>query len=210
MSSTLDEFLSNTNWNINKKNKKLLKVLREAYTCGVPALIAKSLTDRLKTAGEYDFYLGTPPQELRLIASYLITEFNNEPPIIIQLLPTLWKRHGREDALLYGIILANINPELLSENIWMFFANSLRKKEPADDIISVCEELVKAKHPFPEIEILIDFYERGGIFQQYILFILFQKHKKNLKLNEKEIELIKKCPSPTDLSNRIKLRMINN
>ena len=140
MSSTLDEFLSNTNWNINKKNKKLLKVLREAYTCGVPALIAKSLTDRLKTAGEYDFYLGTPPQELRLIASYLITEFNNEPPIIIQLLPTLWKRHGREDALLYGIILANINPELLSENIWMFFANSLRKKEPADDIISVCEE----------------------------------------------------------------------
>ena len=210
MSSTLDELLSNINWAVNKKNKKLLKILREAYTCGVPALIAKSLTDRLKDAGEYDFYLGTPPQELRLIASYLMTEFNDEPQIIIKLLPSLWKRHGREDALLYGIILANINSDLLSENIWKFFANSLRNKEPADDIISVCEELVKAKHKFPTIEILIEFYERGGVFQQYILFILFQKHKRNLKLKDNEIGLIKKCPSPTDLSNRIKSRMIDN
>ena len=76
-------------------------------------MIAKSLTDRLKEAGKYEFYLGTPPKELRTIASFLITYFNEKPSIILNLLPALWKRHGREDAILYGIILANINPNLL-------------------------------------------------------------------------------------------------
>lgn len=210
MSATLDDFLSNVNWKKNKKNKKLLNILREAYTCGVPAMIAKSLTDRLKDAGEYKFYLGTPPGELRLIASYLMTQFNSEPEIIIQLLPSLWKRHGREDAILYGIILANINPDLILENIWVFFANSLRKKEPADDIISVCEELLKAGHEFPSVEILRILSKKNTISQQYVLFILFQKYKKNLPLNKEEIELIVNCPTPTDLSNRIKLRMIDD
>ena len=121
MSSNLDEFLSNVDWTGIKKTKKLLIVLREAYTCGVPGMIAKSLTDRLKDAGNYDFYLGTPPNELRLIASFLLTKFNNNPAIILDLLPALWKRHGREDAILYGIILANINPKLLTKNVWVFF-----------------------------------------------------------------------------------------
>ncbi|RAH14107.1 MAG: hypothetical protein CMB56_006675 [Methanobacteriota archaeon] len=210
MSATLDDFLSNVNWEVNKKNKKLLKVLREAYTCGVPAMIAKSLTDRLKDAGGYKFYLGTPPEELRLIASYIMTEFNNEPEIIIQLIPSLWKRHGREDAVLYGIILANINSDLLSENIWIFFANSLRKKEPADDIIAVCEELIKAGHKFPDIKTLEYIFNMNKVSQQYVLFITFQKYKKNIQLSEEVIELIKRCPANNDLSNRIKSRLINN
>ena len=210
MSSILDEFLENINWEANKKNKKILKILREAYTCGVPGIITKSLTDRLKDAGGYDFYLGTPPQELRLIASFIMTKFNNEPKIILQLLPSLWKRHGREDAVLYGIILANINPKLLTKNIWLFFSDSIRKKEPADDIISVCEELIQAKHDFPSIDILKILYDKGDIFQHYILFILFQKHKKLLNLTKEEIDIIKDIPVNTDLINRIKTRIINN
>ena len=177
MSSNLDDFLSNTNWSKINNNKKLLINLREAYTCGVPAMIAKSLTDRLKEAGKYEFYLGTPPKELRTIASFLITYFNEKPSIILNLLPALWKRHGREDAILYGIILANINPNLLSKNIWIYFADSLRLQEPADDILSVCEELTRAKHDFPTKNELERLCKRGLICHQLVLFILFQKFR---------------------------------
>ena len=210
MSSNLDDFLSNVEWKNVKKTKKLLLVLRDAYTCGVPAMIAKSLTDRLKDAGNYEFYLGTPPKELRLIASFLLTQFNDKPSIIINLLPALWKRHGREDAVLYGIILANINSDLLTENIWLFFSNSLRKQEPADDILSVCEELIRAKRPFPSIEVLNFLCAKGIIFHQLVLFILFQKFRNNQKLTNDEIKMVDSCPGSNDLIIRIKNRIIDN
>ena len=210
MSSNLDEYLSTVKWMRVKKTKKLLLILREAYTCGVPGMIAKSLTDRLKDAGNYEFYLGTPPKELRLIASFLLTQFNENPSIIITLLPALWKRHGREDAILYGIILANINPDLLSENIWLFFSNSLRKQEPADDMLSVCEELIRAKQPFPTIEIQEFLSTKGTIYHQLVLFILFQKFRINKKLSNKEIEIVNSCPGSDDLIIRLKKCIIHN
>jgi len=209
MSSSLDDFLLNVDHKRIRKNKELLSLLREAYTCGVPAMIAKSLTDRLKDAGKYDFYLGTPPRELRTIASFLLTKFNNSPKLIIDLLPALWKRHGREDAVLFGILLANINPELLSENIWVFFANCLRKQEPADDILSVCEELVRAKHSFPEINIQKNLAKRGIIYHQLIVFILFQKFRLNSKITNDELKIINSCPDFNDLIIRIKEKITN-
>tara|TARA_B100001758_G_scaffold247269_1_gene264544 strand:+ start:1608 stop:2240 length:633 start_codon:yes stop_codon:yes gene_type:complete len=210
MSSNLDEFLSNTNWSKINNNKKLLAILREAYTCGVPAMIAKSLTDRLKDAGKYEFYLGTPPKELRTIASFLITYFNEKPTIILKLLPALWKRHGREDAILYGIILANINPNLLSKNIWLFFANSLRLQEPADDMLSVCEELARAKHNFPEKNVLEMLCKKGIIYHQLVLFILFQKFRIENKILDYEYQMIESCPGENDIINRLKKRIRNN
>ena len=210
MSSSLDEFLSNVDWTRIKKTKKLLNILREAYTCGVPAMIAKSLTDRLKDAGSYKFYLGTPPNELRLIASFLLTKYNTSPSIIIDLLPALWKRHGREDAILYGIILANINPELLGKNIWLFFSDCLRNKEPADDMLSVCEELIRANHLFPSLDELDLLYKKGVIYHQLVLFILFQKYKNKDNLTSREIMIVESCPGTNDLIIRLKNRLLNN
>jgi len=210
MSSSLDEFLSNVDWTRIKKTKKLLNILREAYTCGVPAMIAKSLTDRLKDAGSYKFYLGTPPNELRLIASFLLTKYNTSPSIIIDLLPALWKRHGREDAVLYGIILANINPELLGKNIWLFFSDCLRNKEPADDMLSVCEELIRANHSFPSLDELDLLYKKGVIYHQLVLFILFQKYKNKDSLTSQEIMIVESCPGTNDLIIRLKNRLLNN
>ena len=210
MSLNLDDFLSDTDWTGIKKTKTLLLVLREAYTCGVPAMIAKSLTDRLKDAGKYDFYLGTPPKELRTIASFLLTQFNNNPTIIINLLPALWKRHGREDAVLYGIILANINHQLLDDDVWLFFASSLRSQEPADDILSVCEELFRAKHHSPTEEVLEFLCNKGIIFNQLVLFILFQKFRNKLKLSDNELRMIEGCPGDTDLIIRLKKRILGN
>ncbi len=210
MSSNLDDFLFEINWKGIKKNKELLSLLREAYTCGVPAMIAKSLTDRLKEAGNYAFYLGTPPQELRRIASFLLTQFNNSPKIIINLLPALWKRHGREDAVLYGIILANINSKLLAENVWVYFSNCIRKQEPADDILSVCEELVRAKHPFPKINNLDVMVKRSIIHHQLVLFILFQKSRLNLELTAEELCFVNTCPGSNDLVIRIKSKILDD
>ena len=210
MSSNLDEFLSNVDWTKIKKTKKLLIVLREAYTCGVPGMIAKSLTDRLKDAGNYEFYLGTPPNELRLIASFLLTKFNNNPAIILDLLPALWKRHCREDAILYGIILANINPKLLTKNVWLFFGDHLRDKEPADDMLAVCEELIRAKHQFPSLNDLESLCKKGTIFHQLVLFILFQKYKNNGELMNDDRVMIEECPGTNDLIIRLKNRLLNN
>lgn len=210
MSSNLDDFLSDTDWSRIKKTKDLLLILREAYTCGVPAMITKSLTDRLKEAGSYEFYLGTPPQELRIIASFLLTQYNKTPTIVVNLLPALWRRHGREDAVLYGIILANINHKLLDDNVWLFFANSLRRQEPADDILSVCEELFRARHQSPPEEILDFLCDKGIIFYHLVLFILFQKFRNKITLSHNELKIVEGCPGENDLINRLKNRILNN
>ena len=70
----LDDFLLTITDSNVRDVKRMLRVLREAYTCGVPPMMAKSITDRLKQAGGFEFYLGTPPDELRRIVEDIATE----------------------------------------------------------------------------------------------------------------------------------------
>ena len=78
----LDEYLSSIPDRKAKSVRALPRILREAYTYNVPALIMKSSTDRLSVDGDYSFFLGTPDASLRRTASWLITK-TSEPPEVL-------------------------------------------------------------------------------------------------------------------------------
>ena len=81
----LDEYLGNQHHNVHQSSKKLLKVVREAYPIGIPALIMKSTTDRIGISAGYSFHLGTPDGLLRRLASWLITKNNGDHFILLKL-----------------------------------------------------------------------------------------------------------------------------
>ena len=75
----LDDFLGNVSIRKSRSVRALPAILREAYTYNVPALIMKSSTDRLSRDGGYSFFLGTPDDAMRRIASWLITRNSDSP-----------------------------------------------------------------------------------------------------------------------------------
>lgn len=117
----LDEYLGNQHYNVHQSSKKLLKVVREAYPIGIPALIMKSTTDRIGISAGYSFHLGTPDGLLRRLASWLITKNNGDHATLLKLNKRLWKRHGREDIALSALILANLDHVALNTNPWIIF-----------------------------------------------------------------------------------------
>ncbi|MDC1419541.1 hypothetical protein N8653_02320 [Euryarchaeota archaeon] len=150
----LDEYLGNQHYNVHQSSKKLLKVVREAYPIGIPALIMKSTTDRIGISAGYSFHLGTPDGLLRRLASWLITKNNGDHAILLKLNKRLWKRHGREDIALSALILANLDHVTLNTNPWIIFSTLLRKKEPMDGLLLTIEELLRSGRELPSEELL--------------------------------------------------------
>lgn len=150
----LDEYLGNQHYNVHQSSKKLLKVVREAYPIGIPALIMKSTTDRIGISAGYSFHLGTPDGLLRRLASWLITKNNGDHVILLKLNKRLWKRHGREDIALSALILANLDHVTLNTNPWIIFSTLLRKKEPMDGLLLTIEELLRSGRELPSEELL--------------------------------------------------------
>ena len=70
--TSLDDYLDSFSSFPSRRGKRL-SMLREAYTFGVPGIIAKSMTDRLAQSGHYTFHIGTPDPEMRRIVSWLLT-----------------------------------------------------------------------------------------------------------------------------------------
>ena len=82
----LDEYFDSTSHRVHSSPRKLAKVVRAAYSIGVPALIMKSSTDRFGEAAGYSFHLGTPDENLRRIASWLLTNAGGEQKALVKLI----------------------------------------------------------------------------------------------------------------------------
>ena len=147
--AVLDEFLSKYQDSVHTSDKKLLKITREAYPIGIPALIMKSSTDRLGSSAGYSFHLGTPDSLLRRLASWLITKNNGNHKLLLKLNKKLWKRHGREDVALSAIIIANLDHVSMETNPWEIFRSCLRKREPIDGLLLTIEELLRSRRQMP-------------------------------------------------------------
>tara|TARA_Y100000768_G_C23956661_1_gene673173 strand:+ start:911 stop:1567 length:657 start_codon:yes stop_codon:yes gene_type:complete len=156
----LDEFLSKYQDSVHTSEKKLLKIIREAYPIGIPALIMKSSTDRLGTSAGYSFHLGTPDGLLRRLASWLITKNNGNHRLLLKLNKKLWKRHGREDVALSAIIIANLDHASMETNPWEIFRLSLRKKEPIDGLLLTIEELLRSGREMPSENLRMDWSKK--------------------------------------------------
>lgn len=166
----LDEYLGNQHYNVHQSSKKLLKVVREAYPIGIPALIMKSTTDRIGISAGYSFHLGTPDGLLRRLASWLITKNNGNHAKLLKLNKRLWKRHGREDIALSALILANLDHVALNTNPWIIFRSLLRKKEPMDGLLLTIEELLRSGREMPS-EKLLEKWCKGRLVDGHLAII---------------------------------------
>ena len=88
MSDQLDDILSEK----LPKGRKELLFLKTAYTIGVEALVNRSITDKLLIDSGHTFHIGTTDPQMRRIASWLLTNYEERIP---NLIPKLWKRNWK-------------------------------------------------------------------------------------------------------------------
>jgi hypothetical protein len=158
--AVLDDFLSKYHDSVHTSEKKLLRIVREAYPIGIPALIMKSSTDRIGASAGYSFHLGTPDGLLRRLASWLITKNNGNHKLLLKLNKKLWRRHGREDVALSAIIIANLDHASMETNPWQIFRSCLRKKEPIDGLLLTVEELLRSGREMPSEVLRMDWSKK--------------------------------------------------
>ena len=209
-SDPLDKFFDSVSARAHRSPRKLTKIVRTAYPIGVPALILKSSTDRLGEAAGYSFHLGTPDENLRRIASWLITSAGNSQENLLKMVKRLWKRHGREDVALAALLLANIDHRHLGTNPWSELAKNISKKEPAEALLLSIEELLRAGRPLPDNSIINEWCRSRVVDGHLALLVLHAGSVRGEIIDQDVIEVLKtvKIPPGDSLLGRIKSRLV--
>ncbi len=193
---SLDGFLAGVPRSVFSNYRKLLRALREAYTYGVPAMMVKSMTDRLAAASGDSFHLGTPDPSMRRIASWLFTnidDFDTLSGLVVK----LWRRHGREDIKLAGLLMAN-----LPSPPWQLFLSILNEKEAIESLLEVIEEIGRGQHTTPSLSSLQEWIDKGGIYYQTAMLILHGKG------SEVPNDVVRAAPPGGDIFERIRSRLL--
>ena len=199
---SLDAYLDTVE-NLPRGKKKTLKILREAYTYGVPGIITKSMTDRLAYSGQYAFHIGTPDPEMRRLASWMLTIEPNRKRIA-RLIPKIWKRHGREDLKLVGLLLANMSDEELHEDGWTIFLQLIQDKIAVESFLEISEELVRGGRSLPNDSWIIDASQQSKIWWQLMVLLLSIDENRSLSHQD----MIKSAPKGGELFERIRNRLL--
>ena len=200
--TSLDDYLDGFS-SFPKRRNKRLAMLREAYTYGVPGMITKSMTDRLAQSGHYTFHIGTPDPEMRRIASWMLTHENNRKTIA-KFIPKIWKRGGREDLKLVGLLLANMSDEELGENGWTVFLQLVQERVSVEVFLETAEEFLRGGRELPDDAWIRDAAAQSQTWAQ--LMILLLSLDENRTTNHEN--LLKETPKGGELLERIRHRLI--
>ena len=200
--TSLDDYLDGFS-SFPKRRNKRLAMLREAYRYGVPGMITKSMTDRLAQSGHYTFHIGTPDPEMRLIASWMLTHENNRTTIA-KFIPKIWKRGGREDLKLVGLLLANMSDEELGENGWTVFLQLVQERVSVEVFLETAEEFLRGGRELPDDAWIRDAAAQSQTWAQ--LMILLLSLDENRTANHEN--LLKETPNGGELLERIRQRLI--
>ena len=206
----LDEYFDSTSHRVHSSPRKLAKVVRAAYPIGVPALIMKSSTDRFGEAAGYSFHLGTPDENLRRIASWLLTNAGSEQKTLVMLIRRLWKRHGREDVALAALLLANLDHKSLGTDPWTILASNTSRKEPAEALLLTIEEVLRAGKSIPSDEQLLTWCKGRTIDGHLAVLVIHAATMRGERVNSEVAEAIQlvSVPPGDSLLGRIKARIV--
>ena len=202
MNPVLDEFLATQPHHLLKSRKKTLKFLRRAYSVCVVDFANKPRTDLTSESSQFSFHEGTPLPDLRQLTSWMLT---NAPTNrhLARLVPALWKRHGREDLSVAGLLLANLKTEALGEDPWMAFIHLLQRSEPLMVVLEVAEELVRGGHSIPSDEWLLAGSAQSSQWHQYcVLFLSLRKGPLTCQ------SLVEQAPQGGEMFERIRSRLL--
>ena len=206
----LDEYFDSTSHRVHSSPRKLAKVVRLAYPIGVPALIMKSSTDRFGEAAGYSFHLGTPDENLRRIASWLLTNAGSEQKTLVKLIRRLWKRHGREDVALAALLLANLDHKSLGTDPWTILASNTSRKEPAEALLLTIEEVLRAGKSIPSDEQLLTWCKGRTIDGHLAVLVIHAATMRGERVSSEVAEAIQlvSVPPGDSLLGRIKARIV--
>ena len=206
----LDEYFDSTSHSVHSSPRKLANVVRAAYPIGVPALIMKSSTDRFGEAAGYSFHLGTPDENLRRIASWLLTNAGGEQKVLVKLIRRLWKRHGREDVALAALLLANLDHKSLGTDSWTMLAANISRKEPAEALLLTIEEVLRAGKSVPSDELLLTWCKGRTIDGHLAVLVIHASTMRGERVSSEVAEAIQSVSVPPgdSLLGRIKARIV--
>ena len=208
----LDEYFDSISHRVHSSPRKLAKVVRAAYPIGVPALIMKSSTDRFGEAAGYSFHLGTPDENLRRIASWLLTNAGSEQKTLVKLIRRLWKRHGREDVALAALLLANLDHKSLGTDPWTILASNTSRKEPAEALLLTIEEVLRAGKSIPGDEQLLTWCKGRTIDGHLAVLVIHAATMRGERVSSEVAEAIQlvSVPPGDSLLGRIKARIVTS
>ena len=206
----LDEYFDSISRRVHSSPRKLAKVVRAAYPIGVPALIMKSRTDRFGEAAGYSFHLGTPDENLRRTASWLLTNAGSEQKTLVKLIRRLWKRHGREDVALAALLLANLDHKTLGTEPWTILASNISRKEPAEALLLTIEEVLRAGKSIPSDELLLTWCKGRTIDGHLAVLVIHAATMRGERVSVEVAEAIQlvSVPPGDSLLGRIKARIV--
>jgi hypothetical protein len=200
----LDDWLEGQSSSELKSKRKCLRFLKTAYAACVSDFANKPRTDVTMTEGGFKFHVGTPLPDLRQIASWMLTHAPRKRTLA-KVVPALWKRHGREDVSIAGILLANLEPTTLGQDPWMAFIHLLQRQEPLLVVLEVAEELVRAGHAVPDDAWLEAAAEQSHHWHQYcVLFLSLRREEIGCRA------LIEQAPKGGEMFERIRRRLLES
>jgi hypothetical protein len=176
------------------KGRKSMPFLKSAYDCGAQGLVNRSITDKVLQQSGLSFHIGTDDPTMRRIASWLLT---NHEDRIEELVKRLWKRCGREDVKLIGLLFANTEGDA-----WAKMLSTINKSLPLDLILEMAEEIKRSGREVPGVDFLSSF-DADKLQKQNVMLIA------SLDMKEEYIELVRSAPEGGELFERIRMRSLN-
>ena len=176
------------------KGRKSMSFLKSAYDCGAQGLVNRSITDKVLQQSGLSFHIGTDDPTMRRIASWLLT---NHEDRIEELVKRLWKRCGREDVKLIGLLFANTEGDA-----WAKMLSTIDKGLPLDLLLEMAEEIKRSGRKVPGIDFLSSF-DTSKIQRQNAMLIA------SLDMKEEYIDLVRSAPEGGELFERIRMRSLD-
>ena len=176
------------------KGRKSVAFLKTAYDCGSQGLVNRSITDKVLQKSGLSFHIGTDDPTMRRIASWILT---NHKERIGDLIKRLWKRCGREDVKLIGLLIANTEG-----NAWGIMLDLIDKSIPLDLTLEVAEEIKRSGRKIPSADFLQQ-KNANKIQMQNAMLIA------SLDMKEEYVDLVRNAPTGGELFERIRMRALD-
>jgi len=124
--------------------RRLPSRLESVYATAGSGLAMRHHLDRYDEVSSGPSAHGIDDEDLRAIASFLLTSAEGRWRRLARSLPHLWRRGGREHRRLTGMLLANLPEEVLGDDRWTVFTSLLQTDVGLSPVADAAEELRRA------------------------------------------------------------------
>ena len=164
MSDPLDDVLQARLGESLARPRRLVKILRRVYSDIAGGVLSSPKLDMMEENNIVAFHEGVTEDDLRRIASFLLSGKGKNREKLSRIIPRLWKRHGWEDVVLCSLLLANLSEQDLREDRWIAFVHLLQQPTSLGFVLMVCEEITKAGHDIPDADWLLDMAKQNELW----------------------------------------------